>query len=346
MAVQKFTVSRDDSRFEGWPDIVLTGGGKLICLFTESDAHFPRDNSRIAMCESSDRGRTWSSKKYLTGNTKLDDGIGSYNCARISSLGDGTLAIVCDRGTHSEKDAHERFRTYMWHGDAEGTVWRDPVLLPNEGIVPDKLLELKCGRWLLGSHKISNATGKLEQYVIYSDDKGKTWSGRIVIAADPGYNLCEVSVIELPDGTLAAFMRENSMMGYDCFKSLSYDRGQTWEGPYNVPIPGCHRPAAGFLKDGRIMLTYRFVQGGKGRFHNFFAALTDTASVLSKVRNTHNVRIMPLDYDRSPNPDGGYSGWVQFDDGEIYAVTYIVDDAPKAQIRGYSFYPGEFILGG
>ncbi|MDD5602811.1 MAG: sialidase family protein, partial [Eubacteriales bacterium] len=295
-------------------------------------------------CESSDRGRSWSRKKYLTGNTRLNEG-GSYNCARISKISGGRLAIVCDKGTHDGIEAHEKFRTYIWHGDKEGKDWSEPEQLPNEGIVPDRLLELKSGRWLLGSHKMSGLTGKLEQYVIYSDDKGKTWSDRIIVASDPRYNLCEVSVIELPeDGTLAAFMRENSMLGYDCFKALSHDGGQSWEGVYNMPIPGCHRPAASFLKDGRILLTYRFVQGGKGRFQNFFAALTDTGSILAKERNTQKIRIMPLDYDRSPNPDGGYSGWVQFDDGEIYAVTYIVDDAPKAQIRGYSFYPDEFIL--
>ena len=36
----------------------------------------------------------------------------------------------------------------------------------------------------------------------------------------------------------------------------------------------------------------------------------------------------------------------QFDDGEIYVVNYIVDDAPKAQIRGYSLTVDDFILPG
>ena len=53
---------------------------------------------------------------------------------------------------------------------------------------------------------------------------------------------------------------------------------------------------------------------------------------------------MPLDYDRSPLADLGYTGWIQFADGEIYVVNYIVDDAPKAQIRGYSFEPHDIML--
>ena len=78
---------------------------------------------------------------------------------------------------------------------------------------------------------------------------------------------------------------------------------------------------------------------------NFFAAVFDTATALASERKEMAVRIMPVDYDRSPNSDLGYSGWVQFPDGEIYIVNYIVDDAPVAQIRGYSLDPGDFVLG-
>ena len=52
-----------------------------------------------------------------------------------------------------------------------------------------------------------------------------------------------------------------------------------------------------------------------------------------------------MDYDRSPFADTGYSGWVNFPDGEIYIVNYIVDDAwNKAQIRGYSLRMEDFLL--
>ena len=51
-----------------------------------------------------------------------------------------------------------------------------------------------------------------------------------------------------------------------------------------------------------------------------------------------------LYFDRSPESDTGYSGWVQFDDGEIYIVNYIMDDAPKSQVRGYSLCMEDFTL--
>ena len=75
-----------------------------------------------------------------------------------------------------------------------------------------------------------------------------------------------------------------------------------------------------------------------------FATLLDPAQVTAVRRSEQSARIMPLDYDRSPVSDLGYTGWVQFDDGEIYVVNYIVDDAPKAQIRGYSLYESDFVI--
>jgi hypothetical protein len=62
------------------------------------------------------------------------------------------------------------------------------------------------------------------------------------------------------------------------------------------------------------------------------------------VREDAHARILPLDFDRSPESDTGYTGWVQFPDGEIYVVNYIMDDAPKAQIRGYSLRLEDFLL--
>ena len=53
-----------------------------------------------------------------------------------------------------------------------------------------------------------------------------------------------------------------------------------------------------------------------------------------------------VDYDRSPTPDTGYSGWVWLSDGLIFCVNYIVDDWPVAQIRGYWLGEGFFAEGG
>ncbi|MBQ7336077.1 MAG: exo-alpha-sialidase [Clostridia bacterium] len=343
MAIQKFYVSRDDSIYEAWPDLVLTDGGKLICIFTECKHHGDRALSRLMITESLDRGRTWSLKKQFSNDDIPEDSY--YNNARISKLRDGSLAVLCDLVA---KDENKSAQIYLWRGDNEGTSWTEPIPTPAVGIVPDKLLEVDNGRWMIAAHFKSEKTGKLTEYLWYSDDCGKSWSERVVLAADPRYNLCEASILKCRDGTLVAFLRENSFCGYDGFKAFSYDNGETWDGVYPIPVPGMHRPTSGWLVDGRAMITHRFLQGGKGWLgswtQNTFASVMDEGSVRAKERSEQSVRIMPLDYDRSPVSDLGYTGWVQFPDGEIYVVNYIVDDAPKAQIRGYSFYPCDILL--
>jgi sialidase-1 len=343
--IQKFVVSRDDKIYEAWPDVALTSSGKLVCVFSECIHHCNRDYTRIVTVESTDRGRTWSAKRPLAeGNRDLKY---FYNCARITRLKDGRLVIVVDRVPMiGEKNSIEAVNLLYFSSD-EGRTWSEPITTPVHGIVPDKLLELDNGRWILAAHYDDD--GYIAQFLRYSDDQGKTWSRQITVGKQKGLNLCEVSILPVKQNTLVAFMRENSGMGWDCKKTISRDNGETWSEVIDFPLPGCHRPVAGILHDGKIMITYRFLQGGKSSIgfgmQNFFAAVTDCDSALAVTRNEAWARIMPIDYDRSPKSDLGYSGWVQFPDGEIYVVEYIVDDAiDSAQIRGYAFYPDEFLL--
>lgn len=343
MFVKKFTVSNDPTLYEAWPDVALTPGGKLICVFAECTHHGNRDYTRVMLAESSDRGRSWSPKRPLTEGTR---GLSwYYNCPRISCLRDGRLAIVVDKVAPQSNERGAG--NLLYFSDDEGATWGQAADLPIFGIVPDKLLELASGRWIVGAHRLHE--GKLAQFLIYSDDRGESWSKEIRMAADPRWNLCEVSILDCGNHTLVGFMRENSALGYDCKKVISQDDGESWGEIIDFPIPGCHRPVAGFLQDGRILLTCRFMQGGKGWLgswtQNFLGSLFDRKSALAETRSESAVRIFPIDYDRSPLADLGYSGFVQFSDGEVYIVNYIVDDAyDKAQIRGYSLNVNDLLI--
>ena len=348
MGIEKFSISNDPKWYEAWPDVVRTESGKLICVFSECTHHRDRSYTRIMLTESTDRGRTWSAKHPLTDAGTAEKKF-YYNCARIVRLSDGVLAVSVDRirfgGREDNQDLAE---VLLYFSFDEGKSWSEAVQTPLKGIVPDKLTELPDGRWLLSAHTRSS-TGRLAQFLHYSDDRGRTWSERITVASEPEFDLCEVSLLPMGNGTVAAFLRENSGRGWDCKKTLSHDNGKTWGPVIDFPIPGCHRPTAGFLKDGEILITCRFLQGGLRRnglpTQNLFACLTDREGVLAGSRAESAVRILPVDYDRSPFADTGYSGWVNFPDGEIYIVNYIVDDAwNKAQIRGYSLRMEDFLL--
>lgn len=334
--VQRYVVSRDDAVYEAWPDVARALDGRLVCVFSECTHHLDRSYTRLVTVESLDDGRTWSPKRQLTDPTH---GLPYWNCARITALRDGRLAIVADLIHGDERGDEALLEVYLWTSADSGVHWDGPRLLPARGIVPDRLLELPTGRWLCSAHMADPDTGYLMQRVWLSDDQSAAWRGPYIVARQHGLHLCEASLVPLPDGTLVALMRENSGQGWDCFKAISRDGGESWEGPYRFPLPGCHRPVAGLLQGGRALVTYRFFQGGRavwgGGMQNVMAALTDVPSLATTQRDGATVRILPLDYDRHAQPDLGYTGWVQLPDGAIYVVNYVMDDAPKAQIRGY-----------
>ncbi|MBO5258043.1 MAG: exo-alpha-sialidase [Clostridia bacterium] len=341
--MQKFIVSKDPAIYEAWPDVCRCDNDRLICVFSECTHHVNRELARVTYVISDNRGRTWGEKHYLTEPGKRNS---FFNCARISRLADGTLVIVCDLISDGDENGRN-VQVFLWFSRDNGETWSEPVKTAASGIVPERLTELSCGRWLLAAHTMNPETGKLCQYLWYSDDRGQTWSDRVTVADDPRYNLCEAGLLVVDDDTIVCFMRENSMQGWDGFKAISHDRGETWEGVYNVPLPGCHRPTVGWLADGNVLVTYRFLQGGSGFFgayQNVMGALIDRASVLETVRNRQTARIFPLSYDRNLHSDCGYTGWVQFVDGEILIVNYLKDDAPKAWIEAISLRPDELLI--
>jgi len=354
--IEKFIVSRDDTIYEAFPDVALAPSGRLVCVISECTHHSDRGYTCIKVVTSDDRGRSWTPKRAITcelrGTPPKDPW---WNCPRVSALSDGLLVCVIDRiAGRDEGNMGGEQSNWLYFSADEGESWDGPHETPAYGIVPDQLIELHAGphagRWVLSAHSILGTSDERlwHERCWLSDDGGASWSGPHVIAADPGLLLCEGSVVELPGGELVCFMRENSGRGLDCFKSISLDGGETWEGVYAMPIPACHRPVGGVLDNGQVMITHRFMQGGKGWTgwwtQNLFAALTDVESCLARTRKEAHTRILPIDFDRSPESDTGYSGWVQFDDGEIYIVTYLLDDAPKAQIRGYALRYNDFLF--
>ena len=340
--IQRYSVSRDDSIYEAFPDVAANSKGELICVFLECEHHSVRKNVHIAMTKSSDRGKTWSRKQRFA---EIDD-IHTYNCPRISLLSDGSMAIICDVRNTGEDDETKKSYLHIWRSFDDGMTWTAPEELLIGGIVPDKYQILSNGRHIFGVHT-TGKSGRLEQYACISDDNGKTWT-KTLVGSDERYNLCEVSIAEVRPGTLVAFMRENSFLGYSCKKSISYDFGTTWEGVYDTNIDACHRPVVGFYKENMLLMTYRHFQGGAGGFgpwmQNLFGAFFDVDTALAKERTQQSVRIFPISYDRSPEADTGYSGWVHFDNDDFYVVNYMLDDAPKAQIAGFSFNLKDVIL--
>ena len=342
---QRYTISNHPDYYEAWPDVALCpDNNRMVCVYIEKTHHAVGTHS-IAVCSiSDDRGKTWS-RSYIT---PPSDGKGFwYDSPRITLLKNGTLAAVIPTKAAQNEGVSECMKAELWTSADNGETWRYAGPLPGSSIAPDKLRELKNGRLIYSSHYRIN--DELGQFLYYSDDGGKTWSEEVTIARKKGYQFCEGCIVELENDTLVCLLRENSHLGLPCMKTISRDNGKTWGPVTEFPLPGCHRPIGGILQDGSVLITFRLCQGGKGWLgwwtQNFMGAFTHVESLLGEGYRDCQTKIFPLDYDRSPFSDCGYSGWVQFPDGMIYAVNYIVDNAyDKGQIRGYAFEQGDFLL--
>jgi sialidase-1 len=341
--VQKFVVSNDPAIYECHPDVTMgSDGNRLIAIFTERTHHWlTQAYSRCVIAISDDRGRTWSPKIPISEDTA---GLPYfYDALRISTLRSGRILALLPRIPHDggEHGAHKYNLGYK-HSDDNGESWSEFVEIPIHGIAPDQVVELDDGRLLVAVHHYVG--DYLVQYLIHSDDGGDTWSAPVRCAGVEGHHLCEASILQLGGtDTLAMFLRENSGLGIDCQLTISGDRGESWGPLADFPLPGCHRPVAGHLNDGRVLVLWAMRHAG-GRRTTLGSVFAEDVLLHG---DFHRARIdtFPLDYDRSTFPDTGYTGWVQFPDDEIYAVNYIADDAGDcAQIRGYSFRMEDFVI--
>lgn len=344
--MRRITVARNDA-YCAFPDLAVLPGGGLLAAWREADGHTGRVLSRIMAAHSGDAGETWSPPQCLASHTPdpaAPDWL-AWNCPRIAVLPGGPVLVV-DRvrragaapGHRETPDAVEfTHAAEVFLSRYDGAAWGGLAATGVRGIVPDRPVLAGNGDWLLATHHTHPATGVLTQFACRSADGGRSWSTPVTVAHDGRHQLCEGSIIRLRDGTLACYLRENSFQGLPGFKALSHDDGLSWSGPYPTTLAGCHRPTAGLLPSGRVLVTYGLAHGGfhDGHYCNRdpHAALEDQASAADPVQAMQHATLMALDHDAHPRPDGGYTGWAALPDGRIACVYYIKDDWDQGQLR-------------
>lgn len=344
MPIRKITISDTPDVYECFPCLTRTASGKLITIYRESDSHVAAEYSHLILRESLDNGETWSDRRVLAESFRRDGVLPKWNCPRIGQLADGRLWALCDNFLIPPGEASTpTSRVHFWWSNDDGGTWDGPHETPVFGIVPDKLVVTRDGTWLVAAHHKPADGQYLIQLVFRSTDQGRSWAP-ITVCDWPGLNVCEASIVQLPDdGTLVCYMRENSGLGLPGPKCLSFDDGVTWNGPHDTDMIGCHRPVAGLLPSGNLMITHRHTTRGKiGSAKNFFAFLESPDSARQTDPTLQGGIILPLDHDRQNPPDQGYSGWVSLPTGDLFVVNYIRDTGPMAHIRGYFFTEQDF----
>ena len=164
------------------------------------------------------------------------------------------------------------------------------------------------------------------------------------IAGQPGHNFCEASICKV-ENEYFCLLRENSQRGDPLYYSWSDNSGKNWISPIRTRMFGGHRPTLGQLQSGDFLVTYR--EQMHPHIPNFwakntFACLTVEKSMRHRGQPCLKSIILPLDHDCAKRSDSGYTGWVETEDGQIYIVNYITNDAPKPYIVWYLIDEHEF----
>ena len=157
--------------------------------------------------------------------------------------------------------------------------------------------------------------------------------------------LCAVLLVSLGPSAFAADSELTSLVKFakgvlpvtDEYTEFENSKGESFGEIFEIPTPGMHRPFAGHLSDGRILLSYReFLSPlNTESFQGTSANLKMCIFTEDMLKEAEFFETHLIDRDNAKLPDQGYSAWAQLDDGSIIMANYIVDDAPKAYIRGY-----------
>ena len=344
----KRIVSRDDTLSQSMPDLATAADGTLVCVFRES-ALYPGQGafetpsgplkSRISLRVSRDEGGTWGGL-IPVGGVRMEEGF--LNCPRLCRLRDGTLLLAVDWVPPSDLgERNPACRIWFWRSRDHGYRWEGPERSPVPGLVPS-LRQLRDGTVLCGSSGWNEA-GEEVMWVHRSADGGGTWEGPITVAEQADHSFSEGDFVELDDGTLVCYLREERHPPVS-LKAVSADGGRTWQGPFRAGLLSClGRPSAGLLRSGEVVVTHRC------DFSGLFCMYVEPQAQASD-RTPPSVRVFgrsfAIDVDRAPVSHWGYSGWVQLSGGDLYIVQHIIDDAaPGARhIRGYRVARGDWTL--
>jgi len=222
--------------------IVPLEGGRLLLAWTDFYGAEWRDEGPARLCGkwSDDQGESWSEPFVLQENTA------GLNCmsASLLALESGRLLLAFGR-----KDSTTLLHAMVRHSDDAGRTWTEPRQITHGDaywcITNDRLIQLASGRILYPLAEERRAGC----HCWISDDEGLSWRRGTGGARPPhcvaypdGVAYEEPTVVELPDGCAAMFLR-TSAGNIHMFRSA--DGGDAWQPWKTHPSDMCGHADAG-----------------------------------------------------------------------------------------------------
>lgn len=260
-----FDVWNSPGRFTKNPDVVRLESGRMLLIYSDNDGHWSQEDQILTILASDNDGADWFRLSEVD-KAELRNGDERLVTPRLSALSDGSLAVAIDRNDyrHFHEDQEPGILIY-WSSDG-GESWSEPKICGIEGFEPDRMMELPDGSLAVCSHVMLRESQEFAEIITISEDRGKTWKRRAVIAHNGYHRFCEGALVVMNQGKkLACIIRENHSAGIPSLAAFSDDNGFTWTEPRYCPF-AFHRPYAKQLKDGRVLVTGRNMNGGLGTY--------------------------------------------------------------------------------
>jgi sialidase-1 len=250
------------------PSVVVTKKGTALAFAEGRAVHTDQAANDIILKRSSDQGRTWGALQLIH-----DDGANSLNnptavvegqSGRVFLMYQRVPAHLKERSRDIETgyDGTNVYRNLLVWSDDDGATWSKPLDVTRTTKRPDHATTVASGPGIgiqlsRGAHRgrliipfNEGPYGQWNDYAVFSDDRGLTWSyGENVPGAlvpDPKLGqrsqMNEVQMVELSDGSVRLNSRQ--FAGAKVRKTaVSRDGGVTWSPAEDVPAlrdPSCN----------------------------------------------------------------------------------------------------------
>lgn len=265
VAHKVFEIWRSPDRFTKNPDIIVLPTGRYMLIYADTDAHWSQKDQVLTLLASDDGGKTWFKHREID-RADLTRGDERLITPRLSILKDGRLVVIIDHDDDGHFHERQPPGNWLYWSSDNGDTWTPHQTNEILGFEPDRVIDLPDGTIGVATQMMRSDGQEFSENLWVSEDGGKSWRMRSVIAYNGYHRFCEGAVVWLDGGTrLACVLRENHSAGIPCLVTFSDDNGHTWSAPKLMPF-ALHRPYAKQLADGRVLVTGRNVNGGLGTY--------------------------------------------------------------------------------
>jgi hypothetical protein len=306
-----------EGTYPGWPWVTAGADGTLYCVFREGTVHDYSADGKAMLCQSGDRGKTWTKAAVIVDAPDVDD----RNVA-IVELPNKQLLVTYNTYTKARESLAMTVRS-----TDGGRTWGKPLSVGEPNTRTRAAASSLADGTLLLPYYVAPGSGA---FAAWSKDSGETWKTVHVPDAD-GFVGDEWDVLEVEPGRVIGILRNSQPKSDGTFwKTESKDGGKTWAVPRPTNVQSQRHPSpAQLTRHGK---TPTLIYADRRMVSVSAVRPTDTEFLRWDV--DHRLPCYLYNTDESPIADGSYPVSVPVSRRQRLIVDYEIRKDAK-RIAGY-----------